>query len=91
MVGSRGVDSFVGSELAGYRIEEVVGRGGMGVVYKAHDLALDRKVALKLIAPDLAEDARFRSRFLRESRVSASLDHSHIVPIFDAGEAEGHL
>ena len=91
MPGSSGVDSFVGWELAGYRIEEIVGRGGMGVVYKAHDPALDRRVALKVIAPELAEDARFRSRFLRESRVSASLDHSHIVPIFDAGEADGQL
>ena len=54
----------VGTEIAGYRIEELIGRGGMGVVYRAHDLALERNVALKLLAPELAEDERFRERFL---------------------------
>jgi serine/threonine protein kinase len=63
----------------------------MGVVYCAHDLALDRKVALKLLAPELAEDVRFRERFLRESRLAASLDHPAIVPIYDAGEVAGQL
>lgn len=63
----------------------------MGVVYRAHDTALDRPVALKLIAPDLARGERFRKRFLRESRVAASIDHAHIVPIYDAGEFGGHL
>ena len=63
----------------------------MGVVYRAHDLALDRKVALKLLAPELAEDVRFRERFLRESRLAASLDHPAIVPIYDAGEVAGQL
>src|SRR5580765_6446436 len=80
-----------GTELAGYRIESLLGRGGMGVVYRAHDLALDRKVALKLLAPELAADVRFRDRFLRESRLAASLDHPAIVPIYDAGEVGGQL
>ncbi len=80
-----------GTELAGYRLETLIGRGGMGVVYRAHDLALDRKVALKLLAPELAEDVRFRERFLRESRLAASLDHPAIVPIYDAGEVAGQL
>src|SRR5438105_4479154 len=65
----------VGTELAGYRIESLLGRGGMGVVYRARDLALERNVALKLLAPELAQDVRFRERFLRESRLAASLDH----------------
>ena len=61
-----------GTQLAGYRIDGVVGRGGMGVVYQATELALDRPVALKLIAPELAHDLSFRERFLRESRLAAS-------------------
>ena len=63
----------------------------MGVVYLAEDLRLGRKVALKLLTPALAEDEGFRERFLRESRLAASLDHQNIVPIYDAGEAEGVL
>src|SRR6478672_1150663 len=80
-----------GAELAGYRIVSFLGRGGMGVVYRAHDLALDRYVALKLLAPELAGDVRFRERFLRESRLAASLDHPAIIPIYDAGEVAGQL
>src|SRR5215211_4356672 len=80
-----------GSTFAGYRIDSLVGRGGMGVVYRARDLALDRPVALKLIAPELAQDERFRTRFLRESRLAAALDHPHVVPIHEAGEHEGQL
>ena len=63
----------------------------MGVVYRATDLSLDRPVALKLIAPELAEDAGFRERFLTESRLAASLGHPHILPVYAAGEAEGQL
>src|SRR5437868_7710230 len=81
----------VGTELAGYRIESLLGRGGMGVVYRARDLALERNVALKLLAPELAADVGFRERFLRESRLAASLDHPAIVPIYDAGEVAGQL
>ena len=84
-------DPRVGTELAGYLIEGLLGRGGMSVVYLAEDLRLHRKVALKLIAPELAEDERFRERFLAESELAASLDHPNVVPIYEAGEAEGVL
>jgi len=84
-------DSRIGTELAGYRLEALIGRGGMGVVYRAHDLALDRDVALKLLAPQLANDVSFRERFLTESRVAASLEHPNVVPIHDAGEIDGQL
>ena len=84
-------DPRIGTELAGYRIEALLGRGGMGVVYRAHDLALDRPVALKILSPELADDVRFRERFLTESRLAASIDHPNIVPIYDAGEVAGEL
>ncbi len=80
-----------GSTFAGYRIESLIGRGGMGVVYKATDLSLERPVALKLVAPELAEDERFRERFLNEPRLAASLDHPNVVPIYEAGEHDGQL
>lgn len=88
---SASTDDRVGTELAGYRLESLLGRGGMGVVYRARDLALDRDVALKLLAPHLAEDVSFRERFLTESRVAASLEHPNVVPIHDAGEIDGQL
>jgi predicted Ser/Thr protein kinase len=84
-------DPRVGSELAGYRIEALLGRGGMGVVYRAHDLALDRPVALKILSPELAAEVRFRERFLTESRLAAAIDHPNIVPVYDAGEVAGEL
>ena len=80
-----------GSEIAGYRIEAMIGRGGMAVVYRAEDLRLGRKVALKLLSPQLADSEQFRQRFVRESRLAASLDHPNIVPIYEAGEADGQL
>ncbi|MGW1541595.1 serine/threonine-protein kinase [Streptomyces sp. NPDC002309] len=82
---------LVGQQIAGYRIEQVIGRGGMAVVYRARDLRLDRTVALKLIAPERARDDTFRRRFAHESRVAAAIDHPHIVPIFEAGETDGVL
>jgi DNA-binding beta-propeller fold protein YncE len=85
------VDTRVGTTLAGYRIERLLGRGGMSSVYLAEHLRLHRRVALKLLAPDLAHDERFRERFLRESKLAASLDHPNIVPIYDADEADGVL
>jgi YVTN family beta-propeller protein len=80
-----------GTEIAGYRIESFIGRGGMAVVYRAEDMRLGRKVALKLLTPQLADNEQFRQRFIRESRLAASLDHPNIVPIFEAGEADGQL
>ena len=81
----------LGSTFAGYRIESLVGRGGMGVVYQATDLSLGRPVALKLVAPELADDPRFRERFLDEPRLAASLDHANVIPIYEAGEHDGQL
>jgi serine/threonine-protein kinase len=80
-----------GEQLAGYQIEEQIGRGGMAVVYRALDLRLGRAVALKVLAPHLGEDEAFRQRFIRESRAAAGVDHPHIVPVFEAGEADGVL
>jgi ABC-type branched-subunit amino acid transport system substrate-binding protein len=80
-----------GTSFAGYRVDSLVGRGGMGVVYRATDLSLERPVALKLVAPELAEDERFRERFLREPRLAASLDHPNVIPIYEAGEHDGQL
>ena len=78
-----------GSVFAGHRIEAVAGRGGMGVVYRARQLSLDRVVALKVIAPALTQDEAVRRRFLRESRAAASIDHPHVIPIYYAGEEDG--
>ena len=80
-----------GSLFAGHEIIGVAGRGGMGVVYRARQLDLDRIAALKVIAPTLAQDASFRERFIRESRVAASLDHPNVIPVFAAGESDGVL
>jgi tRNA A-37 threonylcarbamoyl transferase component Bud32/streptogramin lyase len=84
-------DSRIGTELAGYRVEALLGRGGMSVVYLAEHLRLKRKVALKLLAPELAKDPGFRERFLRESELAASLDHPNVVPVYDAGTADDVL
>jgi ABC-type branched-subunit amino acid transport system substrate-binding protein len=80
-----------GTSFAGYRVDALVGRGGMGVVYRATDLSLGRPVALKLVAPELTEDEHFRARFLREPRLAASLDHPNVIPIYEAGEHDGQL
>jgi hypothetical protein len=81
----------IGSDFVGYRIEAPIGRGGMGVVYRAHDLRLKRTVALKLMAPELAQDERFRQRFTREAELAMSLEHPNVVPIHDAGDVGGRL
>lgn len=82
---------LIGRQVAGYRIESEIGRGGMAVVYRARDLRLDRTVALKLLAPELARNDTFRRRFTHESQVAAAIDHPHIVPVFEAGETDGVL
>jgi len=81
----------VGSEVAGYRLEEEIGRGGMALVYRARDVQLGRNVALKLLSPVLGRDEAFRQRFIRESRAAAAVDHPHIIPIFAAGDSDGVL
>jgi YVTN family beta-propeller protein len=84
-------DLSIGSEVAGYRIEALIARGGMGVVYEATHLGLDRRVALKVIARELADRRGFRERFLRESRLSARLEHPSVVPVYDSREVDGEL
>ena len=81
----------IGTEVAGFRIESVLGRGGMSVVYVAEQMRLARKVALKVLTNELAWDERFRERFVRESHIAATIDHPNIIPIYDAGEADGLL
>lgn len=80
-----------GEEFAGHRVESEVGRGGMGVVYRARHLALDRERALKVIAPGLSADPTFRERFKRESRLAASVEHPNVIPVHHAGEERGAL
>jgi hypothetical protein len=77
------------AQFAGFRVEAVAGRGGMGVVYRATQLGLDRPVALKVIAATLLGDARVRERFLRESQAAASIEHPNVIPIHDYGEHDG--
>jgi YVTN family beta-propeller protein len=81
----------IGSTLAGYRIDALIARGGMGVVYRATHLGLERPVALKVIARELADREGFRQRFLRESVLAARLDHPSVVPIYDSREVDGEL
>jgi DNA-binding beta-propeller fold protein YncE len=91
--GGRGTGSLpaAGAMFARHRIEAVIGRGGMGVVYRARNVALDRDRALKVIAPALAADVAFRARFQREARLAASLDHPNVVSVHEAGEEDGLL
>jgi hypothetical protein len=80
-----------GLRVAGYRLQEQIGRGGMAVVFRARDERLGRLVALKILAPAYAADEGFRHRFIRESRAAAAVDDPHIVPVFEAGESDGVL
>jgi len=82
---------LVGDEFAGYRLRSVLGRGGMSVVYQAENPRLGSVVALKVLAPGLANDDVFRARFLEESRIAASLNHPNVIPIYDAGSYGGLL
>ena len=81
----------VGEEFAGYRLGPRLGWGGMSVVFQAENWRLGNVVALKILAPDLANDDTFRTRFLQESRIAASLNHPHVVPISDYGASNGLL
>ncbi|HWJ43018.1 MAG TPA: serine/threonine-protein kinase, partial [Solirubrobacterales bacterium] len=89
MVESRWTDLAAGDEFAGYRIESRLGRGGMGILFLALEPALERRVALKLIAPEAAADEVFARRFAEESRIAASIEHPNVVPIYAAGEEGG--
>ena len=82
---------LTGTVLAGFRVKSVVGEGAMGAVYLAEEISSGRRVALKLLAPELARDERFRQRFLRESQLAGSLDHPHIVRTFASGDENGVL
>ncbi|MEV4571670.1 serine/threonine-protein kinase [Nonomuraea jabiensis] len=84
--------SLIGQEVAGYYIEDIVGKGGMAVVYLALDPRLSRRVALKILNPVLSVDDRFRQRFILESRTVASIEHPNIIPIYEANaDADGVL
>jgi CHASE2 domain-containing sensor protein len=77
--------------IAGYKLERVIGRGGMGVVYRARQFTLDRTVAIKLIADERAHDPVFRERFKRECRLASAISHANVVPVHEAGEDDGLL
>jgi predicted Ser/Thr protein kinase len=85
------LDPSIGSTVGGYRLISLIGRGGMGAVYLADDPRLDRRVALKIPAPQLVADPAFRDRFLRETKLAASLEHPAILPVYAAGEEDGRL
>ena len=78
-----------GSTIAGYEVEAVVGSGGIGVLYRARQLRLDRPVALKLVEPEVAREPLVRERLRREARTVAALDHPNVVPLYEAGEEDG--
>src|SRR5207244_5516363 len=80
-----------GTVIAGFRVDSLIGEGAMGAVYLAEEVGTGGRIALKLLAPELARDDRFRQRFARESRVASSLDHPHIVATVASGEHEGLL
>jgi Protein kinase domain len=80
-----------GYRIAGYRLGQQIGRGGMAVVFSAYDERLERQVALKILSPAVAQDAVFRKRFIAESRAAAAVEDPHIIPIYEAGEADGVL
>lgn len=79
----------ISGRIAGYRLDGYIGRGDVAVVYLAQDERLDHKVALKVLTPELAGDAAFRIRFLREARSASAVGHPHIIPVYEAGEASG--
>jgi serine/threonine-protein kinase len=84
-------DLAPGSDFGDWRIDRLIGRGGMGVVYLATDRRLNRPVAIKLIADDRASDPAFRERFQREAQLTAAIDHPNVIPVYSAGEIDGQL
>jgi serine/threonine-protein kinase len=80
-----------GKPFGRYQLIELLGRGGMGEVWRAHDTTIDRVVALKMLLPHYAQDRDFDKRFRREARAAARLDDPHVVPIYDVGEIDGRL
>src|SRR5215204_2803977 len=91
MMADTTADPHLGRVVAGYQIHERIGRGGMGLVYRAEHINLRRRAAIKIIAPELAESSGFRERFNREARIAAALQHPNIVTVYDAGEEDGLL
>ena len=84
----RGTDPLVGRAVSHYRVDERLGGGGMGVVYRAHDLTLGRDVALKFLPPSLHRDAAAREQLLQEARAASALDHAHVASVYEVGEAD---
>src|SRR5690349_9273509 len=84
------MEQLVGTTLGRYRIERLLGRGGMAWVYQAQDPAFGRTVAVKVLAPKIADEPQFVERFLREARSMARLQHPHILPVYDVGEQGGN-
>src|ERR1700747_961818 len=80
-----------GATFAGYVVEDVIARGGMGVVYRARELRPERAIALKIVAPELVTDDASRARFLRECQLAATIEHPHAVPVLRVGEEDGQL
>src|SRR5262245_19668604 len=82
---------MTGARIGHYQLEVLLGRGGMGEVYRAYDTRRNRRVALKLLAVDLAEDPEYRARFRLESDAAARLNEPHVIPVHDYGEIDGRL
>ena len=83
------IDQLSGTRLGNYEVDNLLGRGGMGVVYRARQISLDRPIALKILLPTLSSDPSFVKRFQREARAVAKLTHPNIAHIYDVGEQEG--
>jgi len=90
-VAGRNTQDLTGQRLGHFRVDGVIGRGGMSVLYRATDTRLGRRVALKVIDDALAADREFRERFVDEARNTSAIDHSHVVPLYDFDETDGHL
>jgi serine/threonine-protein kinase len=90
-VADRSAQDLTGQRLGHFRVDGVIGRGGMSVLYRATDTRLGRRVALKVIDEALAADREFRERFVDEARNTSAVDHSHVVPLYDFDETDGHL